>query len=419
MNILFYSSIRRRNLGSFHVHVHEVLSNLLKLGHSVVPISEEAQASGRESDAAQRLSLQSRIRSAMRSLPLYGPLKGEIHLIWLLQGEIRTFVSACLVLLERRQKFDVIYRRHALFNSESLLASLLRVPSVREVNGIIADEASVTGMGDRFSLRVMNLIEGFSMRRADRLIAVTAKLKEVLHEDYGIPQDRIVVVENGANTELFRPMGVDQARRQLGLSGADYFVTFVGMLAAWQGLEYLIESVPHLVQECPRVKVLIVGDGPMKQGLIDLAQRIGVSERVVFTGRVAYQEVPLYINAADICAVPKKPMKTGYSPLKLYECMACSRPVVATRAEGFEILESSNAGFLVEAENPVALADAIIKLLQEPDLRQQMGENGRKYVVENHSWERVAGRVAEVLRQAIEDHNARRGRRALRGPRLQ
>lgn len=91
------------------------------------------------------------------------------------------------------------------------------------------------------------------------------------------------------------------------------------------------------------------------------------------------------------------------SPLKLCEYMVCGKPVVASRKSCFEILEENKAGLLVDPENPQEFAGAIIKLLRDPELRKQMGENGRKYVVGNRSWESVARKVAEVCEQVIKE----------------
>jgi len=325
---------------------------------------------------------------------------GEITLLWLFLYEIYIFISAFILIARRRRRFDVIYRRHTLFNSEYLLAKLFGIPSVREVNGIVADEAKNTKGGDRVLLWVIDRIERFSMPKADRIIVVTPRLKELLHSEYGIEPNRIAVIQNGANTDLFKPADVIQVRDELNLRQDCSYICFVGILVQWQGIEYLINSIPFVLSECPQTQVIIVGDGQMKQELINLAQQIDVSDKVIFTGMVPYQKVPLYMNASDVCVAPKVGLRSGYSPLKLCEYMACGKPVVASRASGLEILEDSQGGILVEPGNSFELATAITRLLQDKELRNQMGENARKYVVENQSWESVANRVAEVLSDA-------------------
>lgn len=97
-------------------------------------------------------------------------------------------------------------------------------------------------------------------------------------------------------------------------------------------------------------------------------------------------------------------MQFGLSPLKLCEYLACGKPVIASRISGLEVLEEENCGFLVNPEDPQALAIRIIELLRNPELRHKMGENGRKYVVENRSWESVAKKVAQVCEDAVQEY---------------
>jgi len=224
-------------------------------------------------------------------------------------------------------------------------------------------------------------------------------LKKILQEDYGVLKDKIVVILNGANTDLFKPMDAIEARAELGLSGNDKYICFVGILVQWQGVEYLIKSAPRVLEKFPGTRFLIVGGGQMEQELIELAEQVGVSNRMIFTGMVPYQKVPLYINVCEVCVAPfmrELNKKGGRCSLKVPEYLACGKPLVVSRLSGLEVLEHNEAGILVEPENPSELATAIIKLLQNQELRKQMGANGRKYVVENQSWESVAKKVEEV-----------------------
>jgi glycosyltransferase involved in cell wall biosynthesis len=308
-------------------------------------------------------------------------------------------------LVRHRGRFDIIYRRHHLLNSEYLLARLFGIPSIKEVNGILSDESRVAGRGDRISLWFMDKIERFNIRRADKIITVTLRLKELLQSDYGIKSERITVIRNGANTDLFKPMDVARARDKLNLSQNHNYVCFTGHLIEWQGLKYLIRSVPQILKQCPETRLLIVGDGPMKGELIEDAEKVGVSDKVTFTGPVPYLEVPIYINASDVCVIPsEKNMRhdrCGGSPLKVNEYMACGKPLVASRLSGLEVIEDSTLGILVKPNDPAELAEAIVKLINAPELRQQMGENGRRYIVDNHSWESVARQVDNVSQSVL------------------
>jgi len=378
------------------VHAFEVTSRLSKMGHNVVFLNGGCSQNDIGAEATPRIPLWRRVEIRLLQWPVFQPFRSELSILGLFRHEIYIFILVFLAIARRKQRFDIIYRRHTVLNIEYLLAKLFGIPSVKEVNGIIPDELRVTKWGDRVSLWVVDRIERFNMPKADKIIVVTAELKEVLHNQYKVPQNKIVVIENGANTDLFKPMDTLEARTKLNLNQSGHYVCFVGSLVQWQGVEYLIRAAPLILESYPDTRFLIVGDGPMKQELIELAEQVGVSNRMIFTGMVPYQKIPLYINTSDVCVLPKKPMGSGYSPLKLCEYMACGKPVAATRTDSFEILEEFNTGVLMNPENPSEFAQAIIKLLQNLELRVHMGENGRKYVVENQSWESVAKKVEEV-----------------------
>ena len=309
----------------------------------------------------------------------------------------------------KHTKPDIIYSRISTPPTISplVLSKLFKIPYVVEINGLGIDELKLSN-ASKLAIQLYKINEKHNYTHANKIVAITQGIMEGIMELYNIPGEKIVVIENGANTELFRPMDITRTRKELNFDQDANYVSFVGGSYLWQGVEFLIQSAPLILKEIPNTKFLIAGDGPMKKDFVNLVEERGVSDNFIFTGAVPYEEVPKYINASDVCVVPKRPLKSGYSPLKLYEYMACGKPVVASRLEGFEILEEQNAGILVEPENPEELAKAIIKLMEDEKLREEMGKNGREYVVKNHSWEAVAERVIEVCESAIREHKNKR-----------
>ncbi len=396
MNILYCENLKPENIGSHSTHIFGVVNALRKLGHNVVLISEEKN----RSETGRQSWWERAIDSLSRS-QIIKPARGGFVIPYLLLRDIWNCLQVFIILVGKKERFDVIYRRSHLYNTEYLLARLFRIPEVKEVNGITGAELAIAGVLGPIARRIANKIESFSLPRADKIIVVTSNLKEVLQRDYGVPAEKIVVIPNGTNTDLFEPMDTIESREKLGLNHRSNYVCFVGAFHAWQGLETYLKSVPLVLKQCPDTRFILVGDGPMKQELVSLTERLGIANRVLFTGMVSHQDIPFYINASDVCVVPKEGLNYGFSPLKLYEYLACGRPVIATRAGGLEIIED-NGGMLVEPKNPAAFSAAIIKLLKDEALRKQMGEKGREYIVANHSWRSVAERVAEVCRTAVD-----------------
>lgn len=327
------------------------------------------------------------------------------------------------------ETFDVLYTRNPNFGFLAGLFCKTRCKKmVYELNGIPEDEKNLfrtkceadkfsqPGKKNSFSSQYFSIqgkIKLFILKKAlgfsDRIIAVTPGIKSNLEKIYNIPAEKIVVVSNGANTSLFKPQEQEICRKELGLDLEDPYVCFVGNLAPWQGIEYLVKAAPFILSRFPECRFLIVGDGVMKESLIKLCRELGVEDRFNFTGVVAYDRVPLYINASDTCTAPfilARNAKIGLSPLKLYEYMACGKPVVASDISGVsDVLKNSGGGIPVLPENPNALSEGVLKLLENPGLRKKMGSKGLSYVTENYSWYSVAKKVNEVCKSGLEAEN--------------
>lgn len=393
MNILYYDLLRGRNTSTASNHVNEIIRNLEKLGNTILLRDNNVQKEeGLEKPPNSSLNLWGKIGTRW-------PIMG---IFLSLVGEIRVFIRGIIALNKIKSKPDIVYYRHGLFNAGLWTSRLLSVPAVKEVNGIVANEKQVSNQAKGMVLNIINNIEKRGMPQADKIIVVTSKLGELLIRDYKVPENKVEVLENGANVDLFTPMDKTRVKNKLQLDDQLQYVCFVGGFFAWQGLEYLIKSVPHVLKECPDARFLLVGDGDLKERLESMVKDIGVSDKVIFTGMVPYQNVPYYINVSDVCVAPKLPLKSGYSPLKLCEYLACEKPVIASRLNGFEILEEHQMGLLVPPEDEVALAQAIVRMLKDYSLREEMGKNGRQYVVKHRSWESVARKTLEVFEELIE-----------------
>ena len=309
--------------------------------------------------------------------------------------------------------FDILYTRNVSFGLLGLsIKKVTKSKLVLELNGLISEHRKFEkklygkmGIIKNFQMAIMDYLEIFTAKKSDAVIAVTQRIKEILIKR-GVDENKITVIPNGADVNLFRPISdviaVNKLRNKYSINENTRVVMFVGNLAYWQGVEYLIQSAPLVLKAVPDTMFFIVGEGELKNELITLAKKVGVLDKCIFTGNIPYEKVPLYMNMADVCVVPKKVLGFGYSPLKLYEYMACGKPVVATKTAGFEILEKHNAGLLVNPENPEELSNAIIKLLLNRKLREQMGANGRELVVREYSWESAAKKTIEVFRTLLE-----------------
>lgn len=360
-------------------HVREIIVNLLQLGHQVTLL---APAYGRypgEGFAPTRYLPTTNIRIA-RVLVFYALIGPALAL-------------ACL-----RHRPDIVYIREMLLCTPvQVVAWLLRIPVVVEVNGFNDVEMERGGTASRFEVLLARWLQWLNIRLADRLIAVSPKIEAGLVER-GVKPSRIAMFRNGANTTLFRPMERDEACRAAGLDTAYRYVCFVGSFYPFHGIDDLVRAFAHLASEFPDVRLLLVGDGVERSRIIRQVAELNLTDRVLLTGAIRHEQVPLYINSADMSVAPYNKQLfdvNDLSPLKIFESLACGRPVISTPILG-TLLRDSEAGITVPSEDPEALAKAIVALLQDATRREAMGQRGRQYVLANYTWAHAAARTAEL-----------------------
>ncbi|UCE73458.1 MAG: glycosyltransferase family 4 protein, partial [Methanomassiliicoccales archaeon] len=288
------------------------------------------------------------------------------------------------------------------------LHKLLKIPYAVEINAIVEDErVLLTGEGDNTSFKGFrkNMRTRF-FHEAALVIAVTPGIKEHLQTLYNIPKERIAVVPNGANTELFKPMERAECIKELELNPDKRYICFTGNLAPWQGLISMIEAMPIILEEERNAVFLVVGGGKEKETLEKRTGELKLGNNILFAGWVDYEKVPEYISACDICVAPlaEGREKSGSSAIKIYEYLACGKPVVASDVPFLDFLEKENCGLLVPKRDKKALAEAVLSLLGNAEQVQNMGTAGRSYVVEKGSWAGTAKRIHELLEDMTGNH---------------
>ena len=319
----------------------------------------------------------------------------------IISGSLHSFIMGLNIVL--RSKIDVIYERSHTFGSGVIIGKITGIPVIVEVNGLTSEESSICGTYGKVIQKIVYFLEKSYFSGANKLVVVTPRLKYVLQNEYKIQPNKIRVIQNGANINLFKPMDQEIAKAELGLIQQYKYVCFVGNLVPWQGIEYLVEAAPFVIKTAPETIFLIVGDGMMYGPLQSLVKKYHLENHFYFTGSIAYDQVPKYINASDICVAPfilARNEKIGLSPLKIYEYMACGKPVIGSNINGVgDILEKSKSGISFAAENAVEFSKALIRLIKDHQIREKMGRNGRIYVLKNHSWESITLKLISLCKE--------------------
>jgi glycosyltransferase involved in cell wall biosynthesis len=285
------------------------------------------------------------------------------------------------------------------------LAWWKRAPFVFEIRDLWPESLAAVGASGESSMmyRTIAAIAGFLYRKANHIVVVSPAFKDHLIRHWQVPEEKISVIENGVETDLFSfdPAALE-LRTQLNLENR-FLICYIGTLGMAHGLETLIAAAEKLQTALPSALFLLIGEGAEKKAIADLAAARGLTN-LRFLGQQLRERIPLHISASDICLVmlKKDDLFKTVIPTKLLEYMACERPViVAVDGQARQIVEDAGAGVFVEPEDSDALVRAILALAANPRQRQSMGSNGRKYIVSRFTRERTAQDYLAVLHKVI------------------
>ena len=305
-----------------------------------------------------------------------------------------------LYLLWHLKDASLVYVRQMNSFLPFLIARLYGVPSVYEIpnDPFLAYESS------KFIRRIFQtLTDKAAMAFSNRIVVLSEWSKKRLRKMGGITPAKILVTPSGTDTNLFRPLDKIQCCKEIGLDPSLLYIGYAGSFFDYEGVDVLIDSAPFILNEFPKTNFLLVGDGPMTDNWKVRISLKGLQDSFIFTNRVPYTEVHKYIGAMDICVAPHHKETSQASPVKLFDYMACGRPVVASDIDVVrEISEDSRCVLLVEPENPVSLANGILSLLENKDDRLALGNLCRQLVLSKYDRMKITLALMMDLRSILE-----------------
>jgi glycosyltransferase involved in cell wall biosynthesis len=366
------------------VHVRETINGLQRLGHHVGLLARS----------------ENKFQGCDHFYNLHpGKLKRQPYII--------SSVFLSFYLLKLLPGYDIVYVREFYSVIITFFPRLFfRRKLVFEINGIAHEEQRLKGhsLFNRILASAIQKAEKMAARCSDRIVSVTPQIASYLIQEFNCQPDKIEIVGNGVNRKRFYPFHdktvLSEWRRRWGIDPEDTVIVFVGNLALWQGVSILVETAPRLLPGNDRLKFLIVGDGILKTNLIKKVSETGLEKAFIFAGMVDHNEIPFFINLSDIGVAPfisERNRKTGLSPLKVYEYMACGKPVVSSKIESLEWIEEEGAGCLVEPGDVISLAKVLQDLVRNPHKRIEMGQRGLEIVREKFSWDSRALEISRIL----------------------
>lgn len=306
------------------------------------------------------------------------------------------------VLCKRRRSAERCYVRHRWSNIPILLmARLLRYRVVTQVDDVDYDRGRRDEPDKSFlTLQIKRLATVMMGRLAHGVVAVTPQIKTLLVDQFHVPAERIAALPNGVDIDFFHPMPRAEAIARVGLDPDQTYLVFCGQFQPWVDFDMLLDA--FALVRCSRddVHLVLVGDGP-ERGSVELrARTLGVLDAVMLTGFISDRKrVRDLLGAATVTLASHRDSyveSIGVSPTKLAEYLAAGRAIVAKDVPGIgQVLRETGAGLAVP-NNPQAMADAIVSLL-DPTKADELGRLGRHAAEERYNWRSIVHRTVPLF----------------------
>ena len=294
--------------------------------------------------------------------------------------------------LERAGPFDLVYERYSLWSFAGMAYGQTRgIPGLLEVNApLIEEQATYRCLVDR---PAAEQVAARAFGAATALLAVSEGVAAYLKSRPVDPQ-RVHIVPNGVDPRLFRP-GLPAAWPGDPLT---FTVVFVGTLKAWHGLDTLVEAFDRLHSEHTLSRLLIVGDGPMRDRVETSLAARNLLDSAYLAGPVPPDDVPHWLASAQVAVAPYPDLEPFYfSPLKVFEYMAAGLPVVTSNVGQLRsLIRDGVTGIRCPPGDAAALSTALARLGADPDLRARLGQAARKAILQHHTWEAVVARILDL-----------------------
>lgn len=355
------------------IHIGGIVNGLGELGHDVELVSFPGirlETRARKGDGIPSLMSQ-----VARRLP-----PGAFTLLEIAYNAF-TLVRLGLRLLLRRP--DAIYERYSLFLFATvLLARILRIPIVLEIN----DSALVERVRPlRFS-RLARAIERWCFRKATGLVFISHRFLQMARDNYGAIAPA-VVSPNAVDTGIFDPSRFDRARLRERLGVEDCIVAgYVGGFIHWHGVSDFVTAIAGELLNCPRLRLLLIGDGVEYAPIHEFVQRHGLSDRILLPGRIGHDQIPEMIACMDFAILPNS--NEYGSPMKLFEFMAMEVPVLAPDYGPVrEVIADGETGWLFPKLQTQAAVDKTLQLANgDAENLRAVGRAACEYIRRERRW---------------------------------
>lgn len=321
----------------------------------------------------------------------------------------------------KKWKLDIIHS-HTEFSIGTfarLISKQLNIPLVHTYHTMYEEYIYYITKG-YFNSASKKLVEYLTLflcdKTIDELIVPTEKTKELFKDKYKVKRD-VYVIPSGIDTTRFYKENIDKneiinLKKDLGLKKTDFIVLYVGRIAKEKSIDFLINNFNSVLNRIPKAKMIIVGDGPDIKDLIDLTRKKGLENKIIFTGKAPWTDVPKYYSLCDLFVTASKTETQG---LTVMEAMGASKPVVAIRDESFELMITDKKdGLFFDDEK--SYVDMIYEVYKNKKLRDEISFNARltadKYSPYNYAknvlkvYDKIISKDTNVVKKVV--HNVKK-----------
>jgi glycosyltransferase involved in cell wall biosynthesis len=306
---------------------------------------------------------------------------------------------------------DVILTHNTAAGFAALLGKLLRPSAVTvcDLTDLLFEYLDdYKGSWLKLAASFGRWMERTSVRRSDRIITISQAMKEILVRDYGAKPDRVDIVHDGVDTQVFHRQdpstGSGPDLRQAHAPDADHVLIFHGVIDPQDGPELLIEAAPAILAQHPQTRFWMVGDGTAVPDLKAQAEAAGLGDHFYFSGWVQQADVARYISASDLGLVilPDVLSARGRVTLKEFEYWACGAPAVLPRLPALqEVVGDEVASLFYTPGDAADFAAKVNELLADDERRREMGRLGQERVTQKFEWRALTGEITRLCEEYV------------------
>lgn len=302
--------------------------------------------------------------------------------------------------LIKKYRPGVIYQRHSVLNASGVMAGkYFGIPVILEVNN--SEVWAKKNWSRLFFEKLAIKMENLAFENADLISVVSDVVKEQIIL-LGADERKIIINPNGVDQKKFHPDINSLEIKKLYRLEENFVVGFIGTFTRWHGIETLFEAAIEISKINSNIKFLLIGDGNLRAVLEIKTKELSLEDRIIFTGLIPHDKAPRYLAACDVLVSPHLGFENNQrffgSPTKLFEYMAMGKAIVASDLEQIgEIIQNEFNGLKFNPGDVEGLINCILRLYKDKELRNSLGNNARKTVINKYTWKMNAFRILSKI----------------------